>query len=719
MKLSIAWIFDHIDAPCQSVDMQTLVNKCIQTTAELEKWYKVSFDASSFTLAQVLKRIENGLIVKSSEWGKEVELPVRIDAVMGQWYLIKKNDSSYSWASMKDLGSTAKEHLIPALYCTESDCAGAWKKQVEAEDYVIELDNKSLNHRPDLWGHRGFAREVAAMFDLPLKPLDQFISECSIKQFGSDKTGKADGFALSNKAPQGCKRISGMYINQIEYRPSLIWMAHRLCRVDSRPIDAIVDATNYVMFDTSQPLHAFDAGKISNKLIEPRFARKKEKLLLLDGTILELNDQDLVITDGSKPLALAGIMGGAESGVSAATRSLFVESACFDATTIRLSAGRHKLRTEASTRFEKSLDPAQITIGIQRFARLLSDAQIPMQTNQEIIVLGEAPKNPVIELSHVFIEKRLGTSVQSNQIISVLEKLEFKVICKDDSYSVTVPTFRATKDIAIKEDIIEEIGRSIGYSTIEPKIPYVESKPSDLTPVMRLRLIKNVMAHALAMRELYTYAFFDEQFLHQLQWQPAADEVVSVLDPVSENWRRLVTSLIPHMINAVHQNVADYHALRFFEWGRIWHKSGKSVTEKKVLSGIIFDKKNIDFYSGKELLQRLFTALNLPVTWHSVERVEQPWFRQYQTADIMFENKKIGRAGSVNQLFLHPVAEGDAFVFELDGDFLLSFKRSTIQYKAASKYPDVIRDVSMLIPNKFTADEIINRITQTDEHITK
>ncbi len=720
MKLSIAWIFDHINADWKAVDIPALVTQCIQTTAEIEGFYPVNINLSEFSLAQVKHKTATSVTVFSLEWGREFAMPYRADAHVESLYLIKKLDEAAIWASMKDFNS-AKEHLLPACACDDEQVAGGWKKDIELDDYILELDNKSITHRPDMWGHRGIAREIAAILQVPFKPIDQFIIPKKIEEYATQAPASATHpYALRIMAPQACKRFAGLYIENVAYQPSSLWMALRLSRVDSRPIDVIVDSTNYVMLDIGQPMHAFDAAAISSKIVEPRFAHAQEKLTLLDGSTIALTPQDLVITDGTKPLALAGVMGGAESGVRSTTRSLFIEAACFDATTIRMSAARHKIRTEASARFEKSLDPHQITYAIMRFLKIIEDEGFVVRSADALQVCGKDSVAPTITVSHDFIERRLGVPLQEDFVIGVLHALEFGVVeAGAGIYTITIPTFRATKDIAIKEDIVEEIGRYAGYTKMERSMPVKQVQICDVQPIMQVRTIKKVMASTMQMRELYNYALYDEEFLRVLQWDPGS--ILAVQSPVSEHWRRPVTSLVPHLFKAIMLNSADYNQLRFFEWARTWHQTGDAVVEKKRLAAIIFDsKKTVDFYACKALVQQLFDALHLKdVVWRKVDAPQEPWFRPYQTADLLYNNTIIGRVGMVNQLFLHTIVEGDAFIVELDGDFLMHYKPALHTFVPLSKYPEVIRDISILIAHDKTAHDVACCIKNTDMRIIR
>lgn len=716
MKLSIAWIFDHIEGDWKEQVIPRLIELFNQKTAEIERFTRITVNLEALTLAQVVATSGTTVTLHSPEWNESVTLPFRNDANEGSWFLVKRVKEGHAWALPADLGSE-KECEIPALHVDELLQAGDWKRGFETEDYIIEVDNKSITNRPDMWGHRGFAREIAALLDLKLKPQDSFLASVPVSELGDAKEGSAAHCKIVMHPTEGVKRFAAIAVPQIQYTPSLLWMAHRLLRVDSKPIDAIVDITNYAMLDTSQPMHAFDAGCIPSHTLEPRFARQDELLMLLDGDEVKLSDKDIVVTDGKEPLALAGVMGGASTAVSKATNSIILESACFAATTIRHTAARHKKRTESSSRFEKSLDPNQNVIAIRRSIQLLKDAQISFTCDDEILSFGSMAQELKISVSHDFIEKRIGISLGADQVIKILTNLEFGVaLGEGDLYEITVPTFRSTKDVTMKEDIVEEIGRFIGYGTIPHVLPNKQSTPSDLTPVYRVRKIKSLLAHVGSMRELCSYALYDESFIDLMRWD--SKQLLEVQFPVSENMRRPVNSLVPHLLKAVHDNAQEHHRLRFFEWGRVWNLDTE-IHEYKKLSGIIYEQKEpVDFYAGKALLSELFDMLGMEVVWKKVDNPEEPWFAPYRTADIMLGEQSIGRAGIANFGLLHPLLDrGDAFIFELDGDALLAYQKPISLYVPTSKYPEVERDISMMVPKQATVEEVTNIIVQADKSI--
>ena len=355
MKLSLAWLFDHIDADWRKIDVAQLVNRFNKMVAEIEGFQKIEIKLDSLAAAQVTKVAADHVEVNCPEWKHTIDMPLR-EAKEDQIYIIAKEGDKYRWATTLDFGSE-KNTLLAPLSIEPAHMSGDWKKQVEAHDYILHLDNKSINHRPDMWGHRGVAREIAALLDMPFKALDHLLIPKEVKEPGDQKS--AGNFHIIVENPVSCRRFAGLYFSQVGSHCSTIKMAARLAKVDNKPINAIVDATNYVMLDLSQPMHAFDADTLAQKSIVVRNAKSKETISLLDGQTVELSDHDCVITDGKQPIALAGIMGGKDTGVTCKTKSVFLESANFDPAAIRKTSSRIKKRSESSARFEKNLDLSQ------------------------------------------------------------------------------------------------------------------------------------------------------------------------------------------------------------------------------------------------------------------------------------------------------------------------------------------------------------------------
>lgn len=714
MKLSLAWLFDHIDGDWRKVDVAVLVNRFNKMVAEIEGFEKIEIKLDTLAAVRVNKVMPDHVEVTCPEWKHTIDMPAR-QVKEGQFYIIAKKGDTYIWATTKDFGSE-KEALFPAVALRPSDIDGQWKKHIEAHDYIIHLDNKSINHRPDMWGHRGVAREMAALLDMPFKAVDHLLVPKKVIQAEGDKIAHG-GFAITVENPAVCRRFAGLYFGQVQNSCSPIRIAARLAKVDSKPINAIVDATNYVMLDVAQPLHAFDADLLAHKTILVRNAKNKETIELLDGQTIELTDHDCVVTDGKKPIALAGIMGGKDSGVSTSTQSIFLEAAHFDPAAIRKTSARIKKRSESSARFEKNLDLMGNILGIQRFLKVLDDAGVTYQADEQIMSVGSVPVPKIITIEHAYIEKLLGVCLAPAFITATLQELEFGVSEKNGTYTITVPSFRATKDISIKQDIVEEIGRLYGYDHVHEQLPTRQTKSFDISSVLRKRKIKQLLAYGLDMRELYTYAFFDEGFLHTLDWQPGA--TLKVQEAVSQNWQRLVTTLVPNLLKAVQIHAQEHERMNFFEWARVWPE-GTAAREQESLTGIFVDQKHaIDFYDVKNQVNKIAQLLGITFEWVKADVQElHPWYLPYETAYLLHHGVKVGIAGKINPAFYHKIALGDAFLFEFDASFLSTVHVPYKRFTAISKFPAITRDVSFMIPLAYTVQQLQTGIATIDETIT-
>lgn len=749
MKLSLAWIFDHIKEDYSDVSIKDLICKFNQTTAEIEGYKELKLDLEKFTLVSIDAHQDNNNQVKaySKELNQEIILPSRSDIKSNAFYIAYYNSKSksYSWATLRDLGSD-KEGLLRQVSCPEELQSGQWKQQILTHDYIIEIDNKSLTNRPDLWGHRGIAREIAALLGKKLRTEDEFLASYPLHKTNKYTLKESNlSITLENSTEKNeliCDRFAGLIIPSIENKATPIKLAFQLAKVDAKPINAIVDATNYVMLDIGQPMHAFDKNTIEHNgevNITVRKAGKDEQITLLDGEEVTLLDTDIIVANDQRPLALAGVMGGLSSSITSSTQSIFIEAAHFNASLIRSTAARLKKRTDASVRFEKNIDPNNNVTALLRFLALLDNYSIVYAKENTILSVG-APMEPLaINIAHSVIEKKIGIKLDDHSIIKVLRSLDFDVKESHDqddiSYNVIVPTFRATKDVAIEEDIIEEIARLVGYDKVPFKVPQRFMKPFSIKRIQATRKIKNYLAFGALMHEAPNYAFFDESFLAQIKWEP--HEALTVLSPVSENWRRLVTSLVPHLLKNIVINYTKSQSLRFFECARIWnsHKnlfkansnqqdlnnSELNFKEDEQLAGIMFNKKTINFYDCKESLTTLFDLLKLEVRWEKVKDSTSisPWYHPYQTAYIIYNNKIIGMAGKSSPAFLAQAdIIGDAFVFELNFDALVNTPSLNTIFKQLPKYQEVVLDISVMVPLCVTVESMESLINQSDSRIS-
>ncbi|MFH1831226.1 MAG: phenylalanine--tRNA ligase subunit beta [bacterium] len=735
MKLSIAWIFDHIDANWQDIDINTIATKFNKITAEIENVHHVSVNLDNFYLAQ--RTTQTSTTVHVPELKQDVTISQRTDPTeqvlaktKSSVYLVKKTGETFTWASLADFGLD-KAGLIPALDADAQDLTGVWRTKFEKKDIIIEVDNKSITHRPDMWGHRGFAREIAAFLDLPLLPEKKFLAKLTSKQFNtSSQTTETTPFIIENNAQKQCKIFNGLYIPSIKNKPSDIFIMSRLLKVDARPINSLVDLTNYVMLDWSQPVHAYDAEKIAEKKIIIRMAKQDEKLILLDSNELTLTPQDLVIADEKKAIGLAGIMGGLHDSINAQTTSLFFESANFDPGTVRKTALKHKTRSDASSRFEKSLDPNQAIQAIMRFVNLAKQYKLKIKTAHEIVSVGTPAPQETIEIDHIFLENRSGIKLTPGEIKKLLSPLEFGVTIKSKKpliYTITVPTFRSSKDVKIKEDILEEVVRTYGSEKIALELPRRINVPSDLSPVMRMRKIKQLLAYGSHMIEQQNYSLCDEQNLTELGIQIEAP--IHIVNPVSEIFYRLTPSLIPGLLKNIKENSANHESINFFESGRIWPVQKNSTNpdcalEQKSIAGIFFEKrKPVDFYVAKQEISQLFGALGFDkhdINWKKITTTDPIWYMPFQSAHLTLNGKTIGSAGKINPALLAKMGmlpESDAFIFELNGDFLLQEPVETKNFKPFSRFQETYFDISALVPLTLTTKTLEQNMRATSNLI--
>ena len=719
MKISLRWLCDHIAITWNQIDINKLVADFNTKTAEIEHVIHYRIDIKNFTLGAITSISEQIISLKLSEWGTVIELPLRTDAEIGHYYLIKKSGDSFSWVSYADMQSE-KEGFLKSFLVTESSVAsGEWRTQIETEDYLLEVDNKSITHRPDMWGHRGFAREVAALLDVAMLPEKDFLEPLTIEYKENSYNGSGSlPIALAIKT-QACSALAGVLINDLKNQPSVLAIATRLLRVESKHHDFIVDATNYVMFDLGHPMHAFDATKIEGSLLEVRTAEHDEPLEVLDGTELILTDKDSVVADAHRVLSLAGIKGGKDSGISQTTTKVLLEAACFDAGTIRLSSLHHKIRTDASARFEKTLDPEMTTQVLRRYIHLLKEYNISYTGVSSIVRLGKQVEPVSLVIDQKYIELRLGVALPDGFIRKTLEQLDFGVVEEKNKettvYTITIPTFRATKDVEIKEDIVEEIGRFYGYTSIPMDTPYCGKQPMGLTWFDTVGRLKEYLAQEAHMHEVQNYALFDNDFLGKLQWN-CTDGVI-LKNPLSEQRTTMVTSLIPHLLQNIDANMPNNDSLGFFEWARTWHRNDTAVVEQQVLAGIWYERKNnLDFYDCKEHIKGLFEVLKCPVQWEKLEE-KTAWSSLHQVAQLVYEGIIIGKAGKVSKALLHTLGGGDAFVFELDGDFIKSYIPKQSVFKPLPKYQATSLDITMIVPLKVTVAQITDLIKGADPRI--
>src|SRR5580704_10721036 len=439
-----------------------------------------------------------------------------------------------------------------------------------APDTIIEVDNKSLTHRPDLWGHYGMAREVAAITHRSLRDPVRL----DLQPAGpSPIRVEIEDLTL-------CPRYSALAFENVTVGPSPLWLQYRLESIGLNTINNVVDVTNYVMAELAQPMHAFDAHKLRVETIFVRSARAGEQIVALNEESYQLSPSNLVIADAAEPVAIAGVIGGLDSAIDASTKRIVLESACFQAVSVRKTSVALKLRTDASMRFEKSQDPLNTVRGLARARELLE------QVSPGIRLVGgvadrkaEFKTPPPIELTVEWLTRKLGRPVNATEVRAILEALDFGVTEKANGhFSVNVPSWRATKDISIKDDLLEEVGRMIGYDSITPRAPLIEAVVPLQNPMRLYQRRVRDMATAQGYTEVYNYSFISEEMARAFQFPP--EEHLRVANPIASDQTLMRLSLLPGIHKNILENSRRLNSFRLFEIGREIHPSRELLPEE-------------------------------------------------------------------------------------------------------------------------------------------
>ena len=562
-------------------------------------------------------------------------------------------------------------------------------------DATIEIDNKSITHRPDLWGHHGMAREVAAILGLPLTDP----AKLDLLPTGAPAIDvQIDDLAL-------CPRYSALVFENVKVQPSPLWLQYRLTSIGLNPINNIVDMTNFVMAELAQPMHAFDADKLKGGTIFVRAAKPGEHFKALNGEEYTLNPSNLVIADAGGAIALAGVIGGAESAIGEGTTRVVLESANFQASSVRRTSSAIKLRTDASMRFEKAQDPANTVRGLARAIELLQEISPGIR-----LVGGVADRRrepvapPPIELPINWLQRKLGRVIEPAEVQRILESLAFGVTePKTNVFSVTVPSWRATKDIAIKDDLVEEVGRMVGYDSITPQAPLV---PASVPPGNPTRGFHHEIRDLFVdngFTEVYNYSFLSEQAVRAFGFDPAAQ--IRVTNPIASDQELMRSSLLPGIWQNVTENAKHRESFRLFEIGLEIHKRETGLPDEIAHLVAALYAREGDGKAGLFELKRVAECL-LPGA--ETEPVDARAFEHpARAAELRIDGTVVAR------LFeLHPalVEVGRAAVLDIDLRAVESLCGAEAKYTPIRRYPSSTFDLNVVAARKQYASHVQNAI---------
>ncbi len=562
-------------------------------------------------------------------------------------------------------------------------------------DSIIEIDNKSITHRPDLWGHHGMAREVAAITGCRLKdPVRLNLLPSA-----------APAIRVEIADLDLCPRYSAQGFENVAVAPSPEWLQCRLTAIGLNPISNIVDMTNFVMSELAQPMHAFDADKLKGDTIFIRPAKPGEPFHALNGEHYTLNPSNLVIADAGGAIALAGVIGGMESAISETTRRVVLESACFQASSIRKTSAAVKLRTDASMRFEKAQDPANTVRGIARAIELLHEIAPGIRTAGGVADQKmEIPPPPPIELPLDWLERKLGRAIPPAEVREILERLAFGVEeTRHRVFSVSVPSWRATKDISIKDDLVEEVGRMVGYGSIPPRAPLVPAAVPAANPDRRFQHeVRNILT-GLGFTEVYNYSFMSEDSARAFGFDPAAHERIA--NPIASDQALMRASLLPGIWRNILENAKHRGQFRIFEIGLEIHKRYEGLPEEAPHAvAAIYDREG-DGAAGLFELKRAALCLLPGVEAEPAEAA--PYEHPARAANLVSQGERVGR------LFeLHPslVETGRAAVLDLDLRVLHGLSAAPVKYTPIRRYPSSAFDLSVVAGERELAGKLESAI---------
>ncbi len=620
---------------------------------------------------------------------------------------------SYNW--LKELSGTKKSPKQLAELLTMHSFE---LEELKTEGKETQLEFAILPNRAhDALSHIGMAREICAVEG---RKFDRAFLRSDLRTLL--RSDLRMNIAIKDK--KLCPRYIGVVVENIKVASSPRWMQERLLASGVKPINNVVDITNYAMLETGQPLHAFDATKLVTRNtkheIVVRRARKGEIIKLLDEKEYQLNENDLVIADAEKPIALAGVMGGLESGVTEKTAAIILESANFNSTNIRKTRTKHNIITESSYRFEREIDPNLAEFGAMRAVELLKK-----YAGKNISVAASADVYPkkikpwAIKLDTDYANKLLGENIPTARMKNILENLGARVLGNlvSKSVAVEIPTVRI--DLKTQEDLIEEIGRLYGYENIKEQAPQVSLKTPEFNRKRELEdKMRDIMA-GLGFSEVMNYSFYGAEDIEKCNLEK--EDHLEVANPMNPEQMFMRWSLIPGLLKNAALNQKYTESFRIFELGRKYlQRKGKLPLEKTIVAGAIYENENSLFLTLKGCVSEMLAKQNIEnISYES--KIEKHYvFHPARSAEIVVGNKKIGRMGEINPSILKKYGiKGRMAAFGIRLDDVLEFVRDHTEYRLISKYPSVKRDISMFVPENVAYAGIENEIKKSGGELMK
>lgn len=584
------------------------------------------------------------------------------------------------------------------------------------DDTIFEIDNKSLTHRPDLWGHYGMAREFSAFLSKKLKP---FAPKIKLSAGGEKITVKVEKAEI-------CKRFLSVIVSGVKVEKSPVWLIKRLEAVGMRPVNNIVDITNYVMHELGHPMHAFDRKIVKTDKFVIRYARENEIIETLDHKKRRLSKEDALVTNGENALAIAGVMGGANSEINPNTTEIILEVATWNPVLIRKTSQRHALRTDAAQRFEKSLDPEIALLAFRRACELIAKLCPGAKFGQTADYYPKKDKPIAVLLDTEKAKNKIGSRITEKEMAAHLKALGFGVAkAKKGNLKITVPSFRATKDINIEDDLVEEISRMHGYEKIVPALPNLPTKlPIVNTERVQKHRARQLLSLGLGFCETNHYSFYGSAEIKKCMLPEALH--ITPENPLTEDQTHLRISLLPNLLKSIALNLNSREEAKLYEIGRTYIKTEKyfPVEEKficcvmvrpfgKLTTGAAHHDREI-FYDGLGAAQTFLERFNAPAFTTQIPDGIPPYAHPAKCAAIMIGNKEIGIVYEIHPAVLKNFGiEKQCVAFEINFTKLVAQGQKDIAYRPIPRFPGIEIDVSILASCRIEARTLQDLIKQS------
>lgn len=731
MKVSLNWIRDYVQLPADA-DLKKLAYDLTMSTVEVEDATDLgaSFHDMVVGVINTIEQHPNAdkLKVCKTDIGGRVEdivcggsnlregmkVAVALPGAMCKWHgegdlvEIKKSKlrgvDSYGMIcgaveiGLADLFPTKEEAHILDLSDFDAPAGTPLADALDLNDIILEIDNKSMTNRPDLWGHYGIAREIAALYDLPMTQFPHF----------DRNVENTSGFHVTVEDAERCPRMTGTQIENVCVKPAPYWMQVRIWKTGMRPINALVDITNYVMLATGQPSHAYDSDHIAGHIIV-RLAKAGETLTLLNGKELPLSTDDLTIADDAGIVGLAGVMGGAKDSILPTTSKVILEIANFQAAGIRRTALRYDNRTEASARYEKAIDPERCDQALDLSMQLFSDLYPEMKVTGLVDEYPRHLKQAEIDVPLSWLERRLGKRLSPDEIKHKMELLGYGITFNGDNMHVVVPTWRSTGDVSIQADIMEEVARMYGYENFEaePITTTFDGAINQLDKDLERR-IKEYLAIRCGMQEIFTYPWMEESYVNAVL--QSTEGILSLSTPPSPAERFVRSSLLPNLCKAVVKNERYFNEFSIFETAQVFRDENytspydpreKLPSQRKNVAGAFATTdKDITalFRKAKGVVEMMARYVHMEAL--TFKQAEKPvwadnvvWLNIYRgeekVGDLALLAKKVSMACGIKNM--------NVMLFQLDQDSLVPLKSRTNTFTHLAEYPMTDYDISLLV----------------------